>query len=140
MMGFTFEKTSHRKRNHQMVHLSTVVFPLQIPGWRMDGNGPWIQKDRQLCLSYELSSSGITHLKDYSIIWKGPIPKKIKFFLWEFSHGCIYIFSYQHRQCADKKAWWIIFAPNWCTVSCKNCEIFMHLFITCVYAHAFWSK
>lgn len=61
---------------------------------------------------------------------EGPIPKKIKLFLWEFSHVCI-----NTANTLIKKAPWLI-----STLCHKSCETIMHLFGTYEYAHAFWSK
>lgn len=62
-------------------------------------------------------------------IWKGPIPKKIRFFLWEVSLGSINTGDF-----LIKKAPWIASAPNWCVLCHHSGESIIHILVFCDFA------
>lgn len=100
--------------------------------WNLDKSGNYKAK----FLSQQLASKGSLHNADlYRNIWRDPIPKKIKFYIWEVSHGSIIT-----ADVFPKKTPWIVSAPSWCTFCHKNCESLIHILITCDYTQSFQTR
>lgn len=70
----------------------------------------------------------------YSNLWKGPMPKKVKFFIWELSHSCINTTDTIQRRFPGSSL-----SPSRCSMCGKDGETQIHLFSICEFATTFWD-
>lgn len=114
--------------------LSTLLLPPNSP--TMDDTWRWIlDKSSQFTsksLAHHLASCGIEQKSTlYKNIWRGLIPRNIRFFLWKVNDGSI-----NTVDVLIKKAPWIVSAPNW-RVLCHHALIGLLWFHTIILGENF---
>lgn len=118
--------------------LSTLLQPPSRPmvddtwKWNLDTSGQFNTRS----LSQYLASNGnIQNAALYKNIWKGPIPKNVRFFLWEVSYGNI-----NTANTLIRKAPWIVSGPSCCAPCHRSRESLVHIFVLCEYIQSFLEQ
>ncbi|MDV3193985.1 MAG: hypothetical protein Q8835_02940, partial [Sweet potato little leaf phytoplasma] len=99
--------------------------------WSLDNSGDFSTGS----LTKELASNkNFSNADLYRHLWKGPVPKKVKFFIWEVSHAFINTADVIQRKMSS-----ICLSPNCCCLCKKAPESQIHLFSFCPYASVYWE-